>query len=179
MCILELGVEDRDTHIPPQLNPPARTYCTQSTATMGLGGYFKSKKPGSAKGSAETEKATSTSPGGSYNMELQPPHSRFGSSRNSISARSTRSTQSTQFMDDIKHEVMVNYLYQQQCSRLWVSDGSGEVEGVLLRKSRGFYMACPPRLGQSPLAEALNTLNVQVSRHVRSSKAWLTSHSVQ
>lgn len=66
------------------------------------------------------------------------------------------------FLDDIKHEVMVNYLYQQQCSHLWVSDGSGEIEGVLLRKSRGQYMACPPSLGNSPFAMACAALNVQV-----------------
>lgn len=57
---------------------------------------------------------------------------------------------------------MVNYLYQQQCSHLWVSDGSGEIEGVLLRKSRGQYLACPPPLGDSPFAIACAALNVQV-----------------
>lgn len=67
------------------------------------------------------------------------------------------------FLDDIKHEVMVNYLYQQQCSMLWVGDGSGEAEGVILRKARGRYMACPPALGHSPFAMACAALNVQVS----------------
>jgi hypothetical protein len=65
-------------------------------------------------------------------------------------------------MDDIKHEVMVNYLYQQQCSHLWVSDGSGESEGVLLRKARNHYLACPPQLANSPFAIACAELNVQV-----------------
>lgn len=72
------------------------------------------------------------------------------------------------FLDDIKHEVMVNYLYQQQCSHLWVSDGSGEIEGVLLRKSRGQYMACPPSLGNSPFAMACAALNVQCAMTVNS-----------
>ena len=67
------------------------------------------------------------------------------------------------FLDEIKHEVMANYLYQQQCSQLWVSDGSGEIEGVLLRKARGHYMACPPQLGSSPFAMACAAMNVQVS----------------
>lgn len=92
-------------------------------------------------------------------MELQPPTPKFGSSRNSISARSTGSSA---FLDDIKHEVMVNYLYQQQCSHLWVSDGSGHVEGVLLRKARNQYMACPPDLADSAFAAACAQLNVQV-----------------
>ena len=76
---------------------------------------------------------------------------------------SNRSTSST-FLDDIKHEVMVNYLYQQQCSQLWVSDGSGEVEGVLLRKAKNVYMTCPPQLGSSSFAAACAALNVQVKK---------------
>lgn len=78
-----------------------------------------------------------------------------------------RSTGSS-VLDEIKHEVMVNYLYQQQCSHLWVSDGSGEIEGVLLRKSRGQYMACPPQLGSSPFALACAALNVQCAMTVNS-----------
>ncbi len=94
--------------------------------------------------------------------ELHPPTPRYGSRPQSVSGRSMRSTGSSVFLDDIKHEVMVNYLYQQQCSHLWVSDGSGEIEGVLLRKARGQYMACPPQLGNSPFAMACAALNVQV-----------------
>jgi hypothetical protein len=128
---------------------------------MGLGGYFKAK-PEAQPAAVIEEKSTvqhPQSPHESFNMDLQPPQSRFTSSRNSISGRST---QSSTFLDDIKHEVMVNYLYQQQCSHLWVSDGSGEIEGVLLRKSRNTYMACPPQLGNSPFAAACAALNVQV-----------------
>jgi hypothetical protein len=131
---------------------------------MGLGGYFKTKPAGEKTGGGktgnltiETPSATLARPGS--DMELQPPTPKFGSSRNSMSARST---QSSAFLDDIKHEVMVNYLYQQQCSHLWVSDGSGEIEGVLLRKARNQYMACPPQLGNSPFATACASLNVQV-----------------
>jgi hypothetical protein len=133
---------------------------------MGIGGYFRAKPPVEKKGrgregnlTIETPPAMLASPGS--DMELQPPTPKFGSSRNSLS---NRSTQSSAFLDDIKHEVMVNYLYQQQCSHLWVSDGSGEIEGVLLRKSRNQYMACPPQLGTSPFATACAALNVQVNR---------------
>ncbi|TVY71345.1 hypothetical protein LSUE1_G008384, partial [Lachnellula suecica] len=136
---------------------------SKNTAVMGIGSYFKAKKP---EPPAEIiEKPVAPSPQPSYNMELQPPQSRFGSSRNSLS---NRSTQSSQFLDDIKHEVMVNYLYQQQCSHLWVSDGSGEIEGVLLRKSKNTYMACPPQLGSSAFAAACAALNVQCAMTVNS-----------
>jgi len=84
------------------------------------------------------------------------------SSRVSLDTWSMRSTRYS-FLEDIKHEVMVNYLYQQQCSHLWVSDGSGECEGVLLRKAHGHYLACPPQLANSMFAMASAELNVQVS----------------
>jgi hypothetical protein len=141
---------------------------------MGLGGYFKAEplaeKP-AAKAAGKAGNLTIAAPnplatipaGPGSDMELQPPTPKFGSSRNSFS---NRSTQSSAFLDDIKHEVMVNYLYQQQCSHLWVSDGSGEIEGVLLRKSKATYMACPPQLGNSPFAAACAALNVQVSSNL-------------
>lgn len=66
------------------------------------------------------------------------------------------------FLDEIKHEVMVNHLFQQQCGRLWVGDRSGELEGVLLRKRRNVYMACPPQLANSAFAQYCSQLNVQV-----------------
>jgi hypothetical protein len=143
---------------------------------MGIGSYFKASSGAPAapaagavgastdrqtKSPSVSEKPPSTFRAGN-DMELQPP-SKFSSRPQSISARSTRSNMSSMMLDEIKHEVMVNYLYQQQCSHLWVSDGSGEVEGVLLRKTRGHYMACPPQLGNSAFALACAALNVQVS----------------
>ena len=83
-------------------------------------------------------------------------------------AYSVRTHGSSMFLDEIKHEVMVNYLYQQQCSRLWVAEGTGAVEGVLLRKAKGHYMACPPQLLESPLALACATLNVACAMTVNS-----------
>jgi hypothetical protein len=130
---------------------------------MGIGRYFEAKKPATEPAAPVMVEEKPTPPPESDTMELQLPASRFTtSSRNSFS---NRSSQSNSFLDDIKHEVMVNYLYQQQCSHLWVSDGSGEIEGVLLRKSKNTYMACPPQLGSSPLAVACAALNVQVSNN--------------
>ncbi|KAI9809250.1 MAG: hypothetical protein M1825_002541 [Sarcosagium campestre] len=124
---------------------------------MGLRGYFKAKAvPTSAK-TVDTEK--SAGPEDSPSSHLQ-------SSRNSISGRSFASTNS--HVEDIKHEVMVNFLYQQQCSNLWVGDQSGDVEGVVLRKSKGNYLAVPPELGQSEFLRACATLNVQVAVTVNS-----------
>jgi hypothetical protein len=91
----------------------------------------------------------------------------FGSDHELASSMSSigRSLQSARssYLDEIKYEVMVNYLYQQQCSHLWVSDGSGEIEGVLLRKARNQYLACPPALAGSVFAMVCAELNVWVS----------------
>ncbi len=141
---------------------------------MGIGTYFKAEKPQPPPNSPPRKTAQrhhdqpsvsekrASELSGHNDSGLQLPTPRFSSRPQSISGRSVRSGNSSMFLDDIKHEVMVNYLYQQQCSHLWVSDGSGEIQGVLLRKSRGQYMACPPQLGTSPFAQACAALNVQV-----------------
>lgn len=77
------------------------------------------------------------------------------------SASSITSTPSSLF-DEIKYEVMVNYLFQRQCSAMWVADGSGKLEGVMLRKSRGQYLSCPPQLAETNFGTACAMLNVQV-----------------
>ncbi|KAH8908142.1 hypothetical protein BR93DRAFT_944898 [Coniochaeta sp. PMI_546] len=147
---------------------------------MGIGSYFKAdkgEKKSAASPPSTQPKRTShgvSSPSSfsekapSFDGDLHPPTPNFSSRPQSISARSNRSNGSSMFLDDIKHEVMVNYLYQQQCSHLWVADGSGEIEGVLLRKTRGQYMACPPQLGNSPFAVACAALNVQCAMTVNS-----------
>jgi cellulose synthase/poly-beta-1,6-N-acetylglucosamine synthase-like glycosyltransferase len=147
---------------------------------MGIGSYFKAEKPQAkpavtpaspSRSNARHQQQPSASENQTSSLrpdsELQPPTPRYSSRPQSISGRSVRSTGSS-VLDDIKHEVMVNYLYQQQCSHLWVSDGSGEIEGVLLRKARGQYMACPPQLGNSPFALACAALNVQCAMTVNS-----------
>ncbi|KAI0173685.1 glycosyl transferase family group 2-domain-containing protein [Hypoxylon sp. FL1284] len=148
---------------------------------MGLVNYFKAAKPEDKRPKPESNRQKAAGPpvptGGIFagdlpsnsldlaDLNLHAPMPNFGSSRNSISGRSA---QSSVFLDDIKHEVMVNYLYQQQCSHLWVSDGSGDVEGVLLRKSRGAYLACPSALADSTIALACSALNVQCAMTVNS-----------
>lgn len=138
---------------------------------MGIGSYFKADKapakpeatPAPPRNNARQQSVSgNAAPSLGTDSELHPPTPRYSSRPQSVSGRSVRSTGSSVFLDDIKHEVMVNYLYQQQCSHLWVSDGSGEIEGVLLRKTRGQYMACPPQLGTSPFALACSALNVHV-----------------
>lgn len=128
---------------------------------MGIGNYFRPKpKMGQvAPPPLPAVGEEKMPPQYTDSMEMsQAPTPRFDSSRASIAP----STRSSTYVDEIKHEVMVNYLHQQQCSHLWVSDNSGELEGVLLRKSRNNYLACPPQLAVSPFAAACAALNCQV-----------------
>ena len=130
---------------------------------MGIGNYFK---PKAGKGQPTPEpipQMSEKTPARAFgnNMEM----SATGTPRNMSSRASIApSTRSSYYVDEIKHEVMVNYLHQQQCSHMWVDDmRSGEREGVLLRKSRNNYLACPPELVQSDFAMAIGQLNCQVS----------------
>jgi len=66
-------------------------------------------------------------------------------------------------LDLVKHEVMLNYLYQQQANSGWRRDRDSPTEGVVLRTGRDNYVTCPPELSESPLLESLRNLNVQVS----------------
>ena len=123
---------------------------------MGITNYFKPKKA----------EAPAPAP---VPMSEKPPanpygHSAVGTPRNVGSSRASiaPSTRSSTMVDEIKHEVMVNFLHQQQCGHMWVADGSGVLEGVLLKKYRGEYLACPPQLIESEFAMACQALNVQV-----------------
>ncbi|KAF2836849.1 hypothetical protein M501DRAFT_987112 [Patellaria atrata CBS 101060] len=80
----------------------------------------------------------------------------------------TRREHRSSFTENITSEVMVNYLYQQQCSQLWVSDGSGELEGVLLREKKGKYIACPPQLTETRFGAACSKMDVNVAMTVNS-----------
>ena len=69
-------------------------------------------------------------------------------------------------INDIKCEVMVNWLHSQQEERLWTS--GEEEEGVVLKKSRGMYTCSPADLAeeQAGYFQAVQTLNVKVCYHV-------------
>lgn len=136
---------------------PAAPSKTLTIVGMGLKTYFKpSPRQASRNPPIVSEKIPSHLADALETNILTAPA--FPSSRASLAP----STNSSTYVDEIKHEVIVNYLYQQQCSNLWVHEASGELEGVLLRKSRNSYMACPPQLTKSAFGLACAALNVQV-----------------
>jgi membrane glycosyltransferase len=66
-------------------------------------------------------------------------------------------------LNDIKCDVMVNWLYQQQMERLWTAGGSDE--GVVLKKSRSAYACCPEDIIDNPdgFVNSIRALNVRVA----------------
>ncbi len=72
---------------------------------------------------------------------------------------------------EIKSDVMVNWLYQQQ-SEMMFSLG-GKDEGVVLKKYRDSYTCCPTELRdeRGGLFDAVRRLNVRVSI-LKPSRVW-------
>ena len=83
------------------------------------------------------------------------------------------STRSSSYVDDIKHEVMVNYLYQQQQSNLWIHDVRDREEGVLIKKARDVYMGAPPEVVHSQFGWCVRQMNVPVSSASKNYKRFI------
>lgn len=88
----------------------------------------------------------------------------YGSSRTSLAGIA----KSNGFVDDIRHEVMANYLFQQQCGSTWIGDGAGITEGVMVRKGPSDYLACPPGLLHSAFAQGCMALNLPCAMTINS-----------
>jgi hypothetical protein len=99
-------------------------------------------------------------------MSLTDSVSAQSSTTGSLKANENRNSR---FLEDIRHEVMVNHLFQQQCASLWLDlENPSDCEGIVLRKSKGAYLTCPPNLINSGLAKACRELNLQVCRETSS-----------
>ncbi|KAH0556981.1 hypothetical protein GP486_005230 [Trichoglossum hirsutum] len=68
---------------------------------------------------------------------------------------------------EIKADVFVNWLYQEQLANLWANRASGE--GIVLKKKRGVYSCCPPELRchEGGLFKAVESMNVSVAMTVQ------------
>jgi hypothetical protein len=63
---------------------------------------------------------------------------------------------------DIKCDVMVNWLHQQQLESMWSAGTTGE--GVILKRRKDQFISCPSELASEPfgLYQAVRALNVRV-----------------
>ncbi|KAF2726281.1 hypothetical protein K431DRAFT_213796 [Polychaeton citri CBS 116435] len=80
-------------------------------------------------------------------------------------------------INEIKCDVMVNWLYQQQMERLWTAGGPDE--GVVLKKTRGAYTCCPAAMVDEPYGffKSVETLNVRCAMTVNTRVIKLFLHN--
>lgn len=147
---------------------------------VGLTAYFRLKEARKQ----HDEEAAVGSDGGSLPIELKPspthdstenPETLFGAANGSSRGSKENSQPPSLYpvgdfrnataeeINDIKCDVMVNWLHSQQEEKLWVAGEEGE--GVVLKKSRGEYTCAPFDLAteMGGLYQAVRTLNVKVS----------------
>lgn len=152
---------------------------------MGLKNYFKaSKKPevqdpqSNGQFMAMGEKSHTTSGLDEPTSNSLPWASHgYGSSSTSLAPSFTSQANRNTLTNDLRQEVMVNHLFQKQCSARWIGDGAGETEGVLLRKNKSEYLASPPDLVHSTFAQGCMALNLVCamtinSRIIKTFLAW-------
>jgi hypothetical protein len=142
---------------------------------MGYGDWLKKKSGSAPQGNTssiqEMEQVTSpnlpSNPFGDSNKTSMSSLSRPQSSGSPSSLSINQAHASRrQTLDMVKHQVMINYLYQQQGNNGWRSSNESQSQGILLRLSKDNYVTHPPQMAQSAVVEALKTLNVQVSINV-------------
>ena len=119
---------------------------------MGLKSYFKVGKPAKA----DVEAAE---PKDAIVIKSASPSSSKAESLAESDGKSDRSL----CWDEIKYEVMCNWIFQQQCVRMWVSEFGGTGEGTLVKRSTGSYICFPEDIMESTFAQAAEILNVNVS----------------
>jgi len=130
---------------------------------MGFKNYFQTTVPTpTSHAMVETEKFHGALPG---RLASSPSGPEVYSLSPSPSARpsSSRAAEEERLVDDIKHQVVLNHLYQHQCSSLWIRDYSDNIEGTMVRRKRNDYLFKPQGLETSSFAKAMTGLNVQVS----------------
>lgn len=134
---------------------------------MGLLSYIKpGKKAAEAKANAPAEMTEKSSPTTAIGTPgTMTPAIGGWSTPASIYPAGAPEFRSSQMDDinEIKCDVMVNWLYQQQMEKLWTAGGIDE--GVVLKKGRGQYTCCPGDIVDEPYGffKAVETLNVRVS----------------
>ena len=121
---------------------------------------FQDRLPGSL---APLSNTGPNSPGLNTPQSMSRPGSRNGN----------RQAQDDRLVDEIKHQVVLNHLFQHQCSSLWIRDVSLNSEGAMVRKRKGEYLYRPAGLEQSSFAQAMIALNVQVCSGAPSSRTHL------
>jgi len=72
------------------------------------------------------------------------------------------------YVEQVRHEIMCNYMWQQQQSNLWIDDRADLEQGIMIRRSRGTYVSAPPDLAYSRFAASCSAMNVPSAMTVAS-----------
>jgi hypothetical protein len=92
-------------------------------------------------GGASQPKPNNHSPGASRPASLR--HSSF------LPAGDVRNGDA-EAINDIRSDIMVNWLYEQQLRNQYISGAQDAFEGVVLKKARGTFTCCPPQMAAIP-----------------------------
>lgn len=122
---------------------------------MGIKGLFKRDAPNDVPATTMEELVTE------HHFEARPASLRGPSHRDSGFRDSGN-------LEQTRHEVMVNYLFQQQCSTMWIGYDASDNEGVMVRRTMGDYVACPPNIMESVFARGVRQLSLPSVMTVRS-----------
>lgn len=123
---------------------------------MSLFSYFKISKPQKSQSSKEKAPVAPTP------IDNNPPQN-GNYSEPSPTASSRQSVYSNNRLDDIRHQVILNHLWQKQRGLMWIMDNPAQHEGVMVRRDRTEYLCRPPALASSAFGTAMKIMNVSVS----------------
>jgi hypothetical protein len=125
-------------------------------------GYLKSTTPVAA---PTTGAAAPARRQDVHEIDHLPPQRPFAAHRltnQSVNSFAAGGLRSESDLINMKSDVMTEYLYKQQCLKLWASS-NGE-EGVILKRARGDYTSCPDDLRsvRGGLFDQVVAMNVRV-----------------
>ena len=81
--------------------------------------------------------------------KTSPRTSRAPSLRNSFLPAHDARSRDSETINEIRNDMMVNWLYEQQLRKQYAS-GADPYEGVVLKKGRGAFACCPPQMAAIP-----------------------------
>ncbi|KAL2191949.1 hypothetical protein L209DRAFT_86213 [Thermothelomyces heterothallicus CBS 203.75] len=94
-------------------------------------------------------KASMLSVSGASGAKTSPRTSRAPSFRHSFLPAHDARSRDSETINEIRNDMMVNWLYEQQLRKQYAS-GMDPYEGVVLKKARGTFTCCPPQMAAIP-----------------------------
>lgn len=133
------------TLVPPIVLSLVSGRTTLGTSTMGVWSYFKpgKKVAGGDVSPADAVNSTPTSTAALDNAE-------------SVSGKDSL------YSNDVQRDIILSYLFQRQCTSMWIQDVAGTNEGVMLKNARNDFLTMPLTLKGSLLQQAVSALNTKV-----------------